>query len=559
MYNQYFGLKENPFALSPDPRYLYLSQRHQDALAHLMYGITGGGGFVLLTGEVGTGKTLMIRALLQRLPETVDVALVLYPFLTVREFMVALCDDLRIKRPSEPSLKALIDTLNAYLLENHAKGRRTVLIVDEAHRLNREVLEQIRLLTNLETTKEKLLQIVLVGQPELNAVLAQPEMRQLTQRITARYDLQPLTAHDTRAYIEHRCRVAGAAGRLFSTIAEWWAHRLAHGVPRVINILCDRALLAAYARGKHHVGLKLVRAAARELENGPIPAARRRRIATVAASLLAVFVLAGGAIWHWAPRWLPSSLRALAPEAAVSVSGTPATVEPGVAASSATTTPVTAPPAPSLTQVLADPAIATDTDNAFQGLFTRWGLRYADYAGATGCERAAKAGLRCLFESGTWNNLRQLNRPAIVELVDDAGTRHHVLLSSLDDQRVSFEFSGREYPFPLGEVERMWFGKYLLLWRPPEIGERIVRRGMRGPAVAWVRDALAHYGLARAGNPKSEAFDAELENQVREFQRRHQLEDDGVVGRMTLIYLRTYDSNAESPQLTAAARAVVVR
>ncbi len=563
MYNQYFGLKENPFALSPDPRYLYLSQRHQDALAHLMYGITGGGGFVLLTGEVGTGKTLMIRALLQRLPETVDVALVLYPFLTVREFMVALCDDLRIKRPSEPSLKALIDTLNAYLLENHAKGRRTVLIVDEAHRLNREVLEQIRLLTNLETTKEKLLQIVLVGQPELNAVLAQPEMRQLTQRITARYDLQPLTAHDTRAYIEHRCRVAGAAGRLFSAVAEWWAHRLAHGVPRVINILCDRALLAAYARGRHHVGLRLMRAAARELENGPIPASSRRRFAAVAVSTLAALAITGTVVWYWTPPWLSASLRALAPDAAVSVSAsaTPATVEAGVAPPSATTTATSAaaPPAPSLAQVLADPAIATDTDNAFQGLFSRWGLRYADYEGSTGCERAAKAGLRCLFESGTWNNLRQLNRPAIVELVDGAGTRHHVLLSSLGDQRVSFEFSGREYQFPLAEVERIWFGKYLLLWRPPEIGERIVRRGMRGPAVAWVRDALARYGLPRAGNPRSEAFDTELESQVREFQRRHQLEDDGVVGKMTLIYLRTYDSNAESPQLTAAARAVVVR
>ncbi len=560
MYNQYFGLKENPFALSPDPRYLYLSQRHQDALAHLMYGITGGGGFVLLTGEVGTGKTLMIRALLQRLPETVDVALVLYPFLTVREFMVALCDDLRIKRPSEPSLKALIDTLNAYLLENHAKGRRTVLIVDEAHRLNREVLEQIRLLTNLETTKEKLLQIVLVGQPELNAVLAQPEMRQLTQRITARYDLQPLTAHDTRAYIEHRCRVAGAANRLFSAVAEWWAHRLAHGVPRVINILCDRALLAAYARGKHHVGLRLVRAAARELESGTIPATGRRRFATAAGLILTVFAIAGVAAWYWAPSWLPGPLRAFVPASDATVSAAPA-AEPGVATPSATAAAVqsTAPPAPSLTQVLADPAIATDTDNAFQGLFTRWGLRYADYAGSTGCERAAQAGLRCLFESGTWNNLRQLNRPAIVELVDGAGTRHHVLVSRLDDQQVSFEFSGREYHFPLSEVERIWFGKYLLLWRPPEIGERVVRRGMRGPAVAWVRDTLAHYGLPRAGNPKSEAFDAELENQVREFQRRHQLEDDGVVGKMTLIYLRTYDSNAESPQLTAAAPAAIVR
>jgi general secretion pathway protein A len=268
MYTQYFGLKENPFALSPDPRYLYLSQRHQDALAHLMYGITGGGGFVQLTGEVGTGKTLMIRAMLLRLPDTVDVALVLYPFLSVREFMIALCDDLRIKRPAEDSLKTLIDTLNTFLLENHAKGRRTVLIVDEAHRLNREVLEQIRLLTNLETTKEKLLQIVLVGQPELNSLLAREDMRQLAQRITARYNLQALLPGETRAYVLHRCQVAGAETPLFNSFALYWIHWLTGGVPRLINILCDRSLLAAYARSKSRVSVGIVRAAAREVETG---------------------------------------------------------------------------------------------------------------------------------------------------------------------------------------------------------------------------------------------------------------------------------------------------
>jgi len=551
MYNEYFGLKENPFALSPDPRYLYLSQRHQDALAHLMYGITGGGGFVLLTGEVGTGKTLMIRALLERLPKTVDVALVLYPFLTVREFMVALCDDLRIPRPSEPSLKALIDTLNAYLLENHARGRRTVLIVDEAHRLNREVLEQIRLLTNLETTKEKLLQIVLVGQPELNAVLAQPEMRQLTQRITARYDLQSLTANETRAYIEHRSRIAGASSRLFSALAEWRAHRLTHGVPRLINILCDRALLAAYAAGKSRVGLRLIRAASHELESGLIPA--RRRMPLALAGVVALLAL-GTLFWFKAPAEWTTALHDMIPRQASPVAKEDV---PVVAAEASLTDHKPVPP--QLLQVLADPTVSTDTDSAFRGLFQRWGLRYGDFAGATGCERAVEAGLRCLFESGTWNNLRQLNRPAIVELVDGRGTRHHILVSRLDDTQAVFDFSGREVSFPLAEVDRVWFGKYLLLWRPPEIGERVVRRGMRGPAVAWVRDALAHYGLSRGKDLQSVKFDSELEMQVREFQRRHQLQDDGVVGKMTLIYLRTYDSNSQSPQLKVVSPVAINR
>ena len=553
MYNEYFGLKENPFALSPDPRYLYLSQRHQDALAHLMYGITGGGGFVLLTGEVGTGKTLMIRSLLQRLPETVDLALVLYPFLTVREFMLALCDDLKLERPKEPTLKALIDVLNAFLLENHARGRRTVLIVDEAHRLNREVLEQIRLLTNLETTKEKLLQIVLVGQPELNGVLAQPEMRQLTQRITARYDLQPLNAREAHAYVLHRCKVAGARAVLFSTLALWRVQRLAQGVPRLLNILCDRALLAAYARGQRQVGLRLMSAAAQEVETGQRPHGKRTAL------LMAVIILAAGAgTWRWLPDihagW--QRLWDINATEAVAVSTTPA---PDVITNAATppTTVLTVSPAPTpdLLTVLASKDAPTDTTTAFSLLFTRWGLTFGAFEGNTGCDRAIKAGLRCLFETGTWANLRLLNRPVIVELVDPAGLRHHVLASRLTEDRVVFEFPGQSLEFALNDVNRVWFGKYLALWSPPEIGEVLIRSGQRGAAVAWVRDVLAQVGLTRRTQPASNLFDAELEALVREFQRRHELQDDGVVGKMSLIYLSTYESDAVSPQLTGAREA----
>lgn len=572
MYTQYFGLKENPFALSPDPRYLYLSQRHQDALAHLMYGITGGGGFVQLTGEVGTGKTLMIRALLQRLPETVDVALVLYPFLSVREFMIALCDDLRIQRPTENSLKALIDTLNAFLLDNHANGRRTVLIVDEAHRLNREVLEQIRLLTNLETTKEKLLQIVLVGQPELNGLLAQPDMRQLAQRITARYNLQALLPRETRAYVLHRCRVAGAAASLFSPFALWWVYRLTGGVPRLVNLLCDRALLAAYAAGKTRVGAGLVRAAAREVKSGN-PKSQRRRIAAIAASALLLIGLAGAGVWRFAPQWLagfrpadesvgtaaePPTASAPKPVADVVPATSDATKSMDTVAAGAAIAAPSAPTAvdaskPSLEQLLADPTIPTDTDTAFTGLFAQWGIDYAQYTGSTGCERAQKAGLRCLFESGTWNNLRQLNRPAIIELIDSSGARHHVLVSHLESDQVTIEFAGKQFHFPLGEVDRMWFGKYLALWNPPGTGERAIRRGMRGAPVAWVRSVLQRYGLGQGDTGANDVFDAGLEGQVKEFQRRHQLQDDGIVGKMTLVYLSTFDTNASSPLLTSAA------
>jgi len=553
MYNEYFGLKENPFALSPDPRYLYLSQRHQDALAHLMYGITGGGGFVLLSGEVGTGKTLMIRALLQRLPENVDLALVLYPFLTVREFMLALCDDLKLDRPKEPTLKALIDTLNGFLLENHARGRRTVLIVDEAHRLNREVLEQIRLLTNLETTKEKLLQIVLVGQPELNDVLAQPEMRQLTQRITARYDLQPLNAREARGYILHRCKVAGARASLFTTLALWRIQRAAKGVPRLLNILCDRALLAAYARGRHRVGASQVTAAAREMDTGSHSSGRR----IVLTVMLALLSLVGTALW-WGMEVQHPWLEFLKNKVAVSVeqSDNAVTPPPETAGSAGQTNVAPAtPPAPDLLETLASKDIPTDTTTAFTLLFTRWGLRYGDYTGNTGCDRALRAGLRCLFESGTWNNLRLLNRPAILELVDPKGQRHHVLVSRLTEERVMLEFPGKSLEFALNDMNRAWFGKYLALWSPPDIGEATILRGQRGKRVAWVRDVLAQFGLARTTQQQSDVFDAELDGLVREFQRRHQLQDDGIVGKMSLIYLSTYESDAVSPQLTSAREA----
>jgi general secretion pathway protein A len=547
MYTQYFGLKENPFALSPDPRYLYLSQRHQDALAHLMYGITGGGGFVQLTGEVGTGKTLMIRAMLQRLPDTVDVALVLYPFLSVREFMVALCDDLRIKRPAEDSLKTLIDTLNAFLLENHAKGRRTVLIVDEAHRLNREVLEQIRLLTNLETTKEKLLQIILVGQPELNTLLARQDMRQLAQRVTARFNLQALLPSETRAYVLHRCQVAGAETPLFNSFALYWVHWLTGGVPRLINILCDRSLLAAYARNKSRVGVSIVRAASQEVETGSRP---KRRAATILFSLVFAAAASVFGVWQFKPELFTHLIGTNpdAPVVAAQAESSATAVAPAIA-------PPKIPPAPTLAQVLADPNIPTDTDSAFSALFAEWGFDYAQFAGTTGCERAAQAGLRCLFESGTWSNLRQLNRPTIIELVDDSGLRHHLLVVKLTSENVTLRLAGKDYELALSDVGRLWYGKYLALWKPPVVGERMIRRGMRGASVVWVRDTLARSGLPRHSSPASEVFDTELETQVKEFQRRHQLQDDGIVGKMTLVYLSSYSGSASAPVLTSSTQA----
>ena len=247
MYTAFFGLNEKPFSITPNPRYLYMSERHTEALAHLIYGIKDSGGFIQLTGEVGTGKTTLIRGLLQRLPDSADIALVLNSQLSATEFLAAILEELGIDLPEQhDSLKALTDALNEFLLENYSKGRRTILIVDEAQNFAVDVLEQIRLLTNLETAKHKLLQILLIGQPELRTTLARHDLRQLAQRITARYHLEALDQEDTDAYIQHRLKVAGATRPIFDKTACRELYRLSGGIPRIINVIADRALLGAF-------------------------------------------------------------------------------------------------------------------------------------------------------------------------------------------------------------------------------------------------------------------------------------------------------------------------
>src|ERR1700733_14264675 len=267
MYLSFFGLLEKPFAITPDPRYLYLSARHAEALAHLMYGINEAGGFVQLTGEVGTGKTTIIRSLLAQTPKNAEIALILNPRMTAPEFLLTICEELGIGVPDAAtgSRKDLVDILNHYLLRAHANARRIVLVVDEAQNLAPEVLEQVRLLTNLETNTQKLLQIILIGQPELRDLLARNELRQLAQRVTGRYHLHPLSAAETAAYAPPRPRVSGATSDIFSSMALAELFPLSGGVPRVINVVADRALLGAYTQDRHRVTNSLVRHAAAEV------------------------------------------------------------------------------------------------------------------------------------------------------------------------------------------------------------------------------------------------------------------------------------------------------
>ncbi|MBV1905914.1 MAG: AAA family ATPase, partial [Pseudomonadales bacterium] len=293
MYNDYFSFHRTPFSIAPDPDFLYLSGKHREALAHLVYGLQTDGGFVLLTGEVGTGKTTLLRSLLSQIPDNLDVAFILNPKLTVKELLETLCEELGVPVNTHEVLgvKQFIDRLNRQLLKTHALGRSTVLIIDEAQNLSPEVLEQIRLLTNLETNEKKLLRIILIGQPELSEILYRDDLRQLAQRITARYHLSALSSEDTYEYIYHRLKKSGGSPNTFSKRAIRRVHKLSKGIPRLINIIADRALLGAYVESSHQVTAQIVNTAAKEIRS-PSPYSVSKSI--TAAALLGILI----ALWY---------------------------------------------------------------------------------------------------------------------------------------------------------------------------------------------------------------------------------------------------------------------
>lgn len=298
MYREYFGLKENPFSIAPDPHYFYMSEGHREALAHLIYGVGADSGFILLTGEVGTGKTMVCRCLIDQMPQNTDIAFILNPKLTSDELLASICDEFAIVYPAgTTSNKVLVQTIYAYLLQTHEKGRRAILIIEEAQNLSCDVLEQIRLLTNLETNKHKLLQIIMLGQPELLDMLARPELRQLSQRITARYHLGALTRSEVAHYVDHRLYVAGwMHGRLFPADTLNLLYRLSGGIPRLINVICDRALIGAFIHNKDKVEKKILATAAREVA-GAHPAKNSPLLWYGGIAVACAILLALGMLW----------------------------------------------------------------------------------------------------------------------------------------------------------------------------------------------------------------------------------------------------------------------
>ncbi|MGH8495449.1 MAG: AAA family ATPase [Gammaproteobacteria bacterium] len=530
MYTSFFGLKERPFAITPNPRYLFMSERHADALAHLLYGVTESDGFIQLTGEVGTGKTTLIRSLLEQLPEHVEAALILNSRLSPNEFLVAICEELRIPVPADPnSVKALVDALNAHLLEAHAQGRRVVLIVDEAQNLGADVLEQVRLLTNLETDRQKLLQIILIGQPELRQVLDRTDLRQLAQRITGRFHLEPLTREESRGYVAHRLRVAGATSDIFTPQALNEVHRLSGGVPRIVNVICDRALLGAYSREQRTVSPKLARIAAAEVYGRDMSPVWHRWL-TSGGIVAAVGLVALG-LWRIGES--VGSRQAGARADTETMAEAPAAeARPGAGQPAASTSE----PAgeQSFQTLLEDHIATTGNDAAFTTLFGLWSAEYRPDGGRA-CAQAADFGLRCVVSRGSWADLYRLRRPAILTLTDDAGVQYQVVLTGLGDESARLDFGGASHEVRIGTLSRYWFGDYLLVWQPQTGQVRPLTVGMRGEDVLWLRDSLAALQGEPADSARPEVFDEALAARVREFQRSRRIRVDGIAGERTLI------------------------
>ncbi|HEX8781809.1 MAG TPA: AAA family ATPase, partial [Steroidobacteraceae bacterium] len=485
--------------------------------------------------------TTIVRSLLAQTPKNAEIALILNPKMTAPEFLLTICEELGIGVPDSAlgSLKDLVDILSEYLLRAHAAGRRVVLVVDEAQNLSPEVLEQVRLLTNLETNTQKLLQIILIGQPELRELLSRNELRQLAQRVTGRYHLNPLSREETSAYVRHRLRVAGATSDIFAPQALNAVFSLSQGVPRVINVICDRALLGAYSLDRHRVTASLVRGAAAEVFGRRFTPEWLPWIATAAIALVlsgVTFAVWKAQPWHARPR-------------AIASAGTVARDDGAAAVPVALATTPRPPPA-QLAQLLAKNAADTDTDGAFGKLFGLWGTKYQPN-GTDPCTQAAAAGLACIAERGSFGQLRQYNHPAILLLHDAAGATHQVVLTALDDEQARLDLGGTQ-SVSLGELSRYWLGDFVMLWRPASSPVKALARGMRGPQVRWLRESLQHVRGVQGDAPVSDVFDAELAGDVREFQRLHQLAVDGIAGVQTQIALAGAVAGADAPLLSVA-------
>ncbi len=542
MYHQHFGLKEAPFSIAPNPRYLFMSRRHKEALAHLIYGVSHGGGFVLLTGEVGTGKTTISRCLLKQLPKSTDIAYILNPYLDSTELLASICDELKVDNVKDTtSLKELSDRLHSFLLENHAKGRNTVLIIDEAQHLGFKVMEQIRLLTNLETDEKKLLQIIFIGQPELNDILAKDELRQLAQRITARFHIEPLSAAETKAYIRHRLMIAGMSANqtLFNQAAIKVIYNHCKGIPRLINVACDRALLGAYTNNLLRVDKDVAYAAVMESSGKKAIAAPGTKAPLMISAALAV-TIAIMLIWIGVGKFKQK------PPPAIVIANPQENA--GVIQRNHSLPPPTFEVKPddlSLINSGISPAElttmgTTQIDDAINRLQQELGIFSGNLNPA--CDRLVFYGVDCLSsESNSWSDFTSYNRPAVLELEINNQTLY-LSVSGISNNDLIVHTNNDTVQIPKFELGQYWTGKFTVLWQPPESFKSLAKRGDRSSFITWIADSFAT--IDNQPEPLTDAlFNQALEQRVAVFQQEAGLDPDGIVGIKTVLKINDYLNN----------------
>ena len=529
MYQQYFGLTEQPFSIAVNPRYLFMSDRHRDALAHLLYGVGSGGGFILLTGEVGTGKTTLNRCLLEQLPEQTDIAIVLNPALSAVELLATVCDEFEVEyEQGTDSLKLLTDALHQFLLANHRANRRTVLMIDEAQHLGFEVLEQIRLLTNLETDEKKLLQIILTGQPELADMLKRPELRQLNQRITARFNLTPLDASETAAYIQHRLQIAGLPSNrvVFPSAASKAVYRLSGGIPRLVNLLCDRAMMGAYGRQVEEVSARLVTEAAAEVlgtaSSNPTDPVRAGM--PYGRLLMVTLVLLCGVVWFVAKPDFSIPLTSEASLTEEQGTGDLAMIQPDLR--------IVSPDSPaSAAGVGAASAVAVrpwllSPEQAERAL---WGLVQGQPLVEGLCDAASAAGWLCeRHQADVWDTVLDHNRPSILELRRDNGFAGAAVLLGISKETAQLWTGAAVCEVPVAALAALWRGRFSYLWHTPTGWTGPVYEGATGIVVTDIVRALSV--LDGLPVPPLTVYTAAVAERVRTFQRARGLEIDGVMG-----------------------------
>lgn len=570
MYQAFFGLREAPFALVPDPRFLYLSERYREALVHLFYGLRDGGGFVLLSGEVGTGKTLAARTMLEHTDPQCQLALILNPLLTPQELLLAIATELGAHVPAMASLAQLTEVLHHHFLHNHAAGRKTIVLVDEAQHLSPAALEQLRLLTNLETGQTKLLQVILIGQPELAAMLDLPVLRQLAQRITARYHLTPLDYDESLQYLQHRWQVAAGQGWPFSRAAGYVLYRCSGGIPRCLNLLAERCLMRAYGHQQRQIGWRCVLGAWRELRGQHalrLPrlwfsswlSTRHSSANTGNAMLSAPITIAFGAgaiylLAVWQPSWFGLTPTPIStPQVTVTALSTAAAV--ASVPNLSVLPPASEPSAPSVSSLPSAAVgesletlsgvrtIASTPQQALAVLFQVWGYQLP--SGQADCHAASALALRCYQGTASLARLAALNHPAVLSLQEQQ-QNYAAVLYRLTAQDAELLVGDSRWRVSRSWLEAHWNGEFTLLWRPPEpSSQRVIRRGDQGALVQWLASRLpppdSHSDVTASQSTTSVApnirFDAELEQRLRQFQQLQGLPADAMAGPLTQIAL----------------------